>query len=173
MESILAKKYAQVLFDLCQSENMTTAVIQDLNNLARLMEESSDFRNFIESPLISSEKRQRILKEVLKGKLISGTDKFIRFLEIKSRLYLLKEICRSFFKLKYTTKMALNSDQVHALSEHLKIKFNKKIEPEFEMSPEMIGGIKVRIGNAIYDGSIQTQLERFRRKIIDLNKGGT
>src|SRR3990172_284789 len=125
MESILAKKYAQVLFDLCQSENMTTAVIQDLNNLARLMEESSDFRNFIESPLISSEKRQRILKEVLKGKLISGTDKFIRFLEIKSRLYLLKEICRSFFKLhndaqgilnvKYTTKMALNSDQVHAL----------------------------------------------------------
>ena len=42
----------------------------------------------------------------------------------------------------------------------------KKVRPRFAVEPELIGGVIVRIGSTVYDGSVRGRLERLREELI-------
>ena len=62
--------------------------------------------------------------------------------------------------------MALNNNQVIEISKHLKSRLNKNIEPTVLNDPSLLGGIKIQEGDTIYDYSLRTQLEQFKKNLI-------
>jgi len=173
----VTQRYTQAIFNLSREADELDAVHRDLQQIDKLIDASEELAAFLLNPVIPSQTRQEILESIFKGKIEALTFRFILFLESKKRLYCLKDICKVFEKLyldlkgivkvKIETGIALNKDQVNEVCKHLKSRLNADIEPHFKVEPTMLGGIKLRKGDQVYDCSLRMQLEQFRKQIIE------
>lgn len=176
MSYSIVKRYAQALFDLSCKTNECETVSCDLLKIQKLINESDEFVTFLHNPVIPLETRQTILEGILKNKVKPLSRRFILFLNIKNRLDLLSDICQVFEKLylelneivrvKITSSMTINDGQVNEISKHLKSRLKKNIEPAVLNDPSLLGGIKIQEGDTIYDYSLSTQLEQFKKNLI-------
>jgi len=176
MSYSIAKRYAQALFDLSCETNECEAVSNDLLKIQKLINESDKFVIFLHNPVIPLETRQAILEGILKNKVEPLSRRFILFLNVKNRLNLLRDVCQVFEKLylelngvlrvKITSSMTINDRQVNAISKHLKSRLKKNINPTVFKDPSILGGIKIQDGDTIYDYSLRTQLEQFKKNLI-------
>jgi len=176
MSYSIAKRYAQALFDLSIKTNESETVSHDLLKIEKLINESDEFATFLHNPVIPLETRQTILDDILKNKVEPLSRRFILFLNVKNRLDLLGDVCQVFEKLylelneilrvKITSSTALDDGQVGEISKHLKSRLQKNIEPTVINDPSILGGIKIQDGDTIYDYSLSTQLEQFKKNLI-------
>lgn len=174
MMNTLAQRYAQALFEYSRQQNVLDRVDSDLQGLNALAEQNPLLRNFFTSPVIPSEKRLSVIRELFEKKTGKETLNFLEFLIRKNRLDLIQEICRSFEQLsleqrnvlsvKITTALKLDSGDLQTFKNLLMKKFNKEIEAEIHVEPALLGGLKIQAGDTIYDASLSTQLERFENK---------
>jgi F-type H+-transporting ATPase subunit delta len=58
-----------------------------------------------------------------------------------------------------TSAVALGKAQIKALIDPLEARFKKKIEPQYAVDPELIGGVKIVVGDAVIDASVRGQLQ--------------
>lgn len=176
MYSLIAQRYAQALFDVAAEQEKLAVVRHDLQTLSSLAQEVKEFNHFIESPLIPSLKREQILEQILQGKVHQLTFQFLLLLERKNRLFILKwavkrfeELYRkakSIVKVEVETSAPLNEHQRQTVIHHLREKFQKDIEANWQVKPEILGGIKIQEEDTIFDYSYQGQLERFRKAAV-------
>ncbi len=176
MSSVLAKRYAKALFDCALGDNALERVYADLVEIEKIISESKDFREFLKNPIFSIEERQTIIRSVLAESYNPLTKNFILFLAAKKRLNVFENICRSFTDLyrdanqilpvKITSRFELSSAQLKSLSSRLAEKFKKKIEPYLVVDAHLLGGLKVQIGDVVYDYSMRTQLEKFKENLV-------
>ncbi len=178
MSYSIAKRYAKALFDLSCETKECEAVSCDLLKIQNLINESEEFVNFLNNPVIPLKIRQSILKDILKNKVTTLSQKFILFLNFKNRLNLLGDVCQIFenlylelsevLRVKITSSMTLNDDQVTEISKYLKLRLKKNIEPQVFHDPSILGGIRIQDGDTIYDYSLSTQLEQFKKNLIKM-----
>ena len=83
------------------------------------------------------------------------------------------EIFKSYYSQKHgilavtlTSPFPLREDQTQAICDKLKRHYGKEIQPVREISPQLIGGFKVQVGDTVYDYSIRSQLEKFRETAL-------
>jgi F-type H+-transporting ATPase subunit delta len=177
MSSVIAKRYALAFFELGREMSDVERVRRDLQEIARLIDMSVDLVQFFDNPVIPPEKRFGILREIFEHKVCPLTYKFILFLESKKRLPFLGAICEIFEQLdaqarniaqaRITTSAALSDSQIHAITGHLGGKLGKTVEPVCEVDPGIVGGVKIRMGDTVYDYSFQRQLEKFRKSVVE------
>lgn len=176
-QSIVAKRYARAFFDLALERSQLDTVAADLQGIAALLDQQEDFAGFIHNPVIPTEQRQHILREIFQGKIQEGTLEFLQFLGQKSRLDLLAEVCGAFevllqdhhnqLQVTVTSAVALTSAQGQAIKEKLAKRHGKTIELTVKENPALIGGFQIRIGDQVTDTSISTKLETFRRNVLN------
>lgn len=177
MSTAVAQRYAQALFDTAMEASKLDAICQDMNNISRLMEQSGDFARFLENPAIPAGKRQIILNDIFHGKIDALTYRFLLFLEAKKRLGHLKSICtvferlyahaRGILKAKWTSGVELSAPDVHALTDCLKAKFeSKEVDVSRHLDSNILGGIKIQVGDTVFDYTIQTQLKKFKQAVM-------
>lgn len=172
----IAKRYTQALFDLSQEAGERDSISHDLKKIQELISRSEEFNTFLHNPVIPLEKRQEILEIILNTKVSTLMCKFIDFLNVKNRLNLLEGVCQVFeqlhldangvLRVKITSSVTLDSRQVKEISKHLKLRLNKDIEPYCDDDPSLLGGLKIQEGDTIYDYSLRTQLEQFKKNLI-------
>ena len=148
----------------------------DLQQIHQLIESSADFSEFLDNPVIPKGKQDEIILEIFEKKVSAMTLKYLQFLIQKGRLSVLKGICEAFDRLFLETKniakvevfssVSLNETQLTAMKKHLKDKLHKDVQTHLVIEPNIIGGVKVRIGDEILDYTIQTQLEEFRQNFL-------
>lgn len=177
MSAAIVQRYAQALFEVGEELSKIEVLHHDFQKIGHLIEQSSDLADFFKNPVVTVEKRQAILKDIFYGKIDALTYKFVLFLEAKKRLAHLKSIC-SFFdrlharrrgtvKAKWSSSVELSPHDVHALTEYLKSKFDsKEVEASRHVDPNMLGGIKIQVGDTIYDYTLQAQLKKFKHAVV-------
>ena len=142
-----------------------------------LLDQSKEFAYFIEHPLLTTEIRRSGLNQLLKNKVDPITLQFLLFLERKKRLSIVSIIAAEFDENYYDYKgiikttiicaSALDPEQKNLIKARLEDKFNKKIETEEIIQPELLGGFKVIVGDRVLDFSLRTQLHRTKLNIIN------
>ena len=176
MSTTAINRYALAIYQLSQESKRTEAVREDFKRVLKLSAESPELEAFLQNPTIPNKKRQEIINHIFKVGFDTLTNQFILFLSEKNRLNFLKDVCGVFeknyldshniFKITITSSIALNDRQTIEIIEQLKKKFGKEIEMFATVDPSLIGGIKVRQGDTIFDYSFSAQLERFRANLI-------
>ncbi len=176
MINTTSRRYAQAFFDRCQDRNELELVHEDILKIATFIKSSNELQNFLSNEGIPSKTRQEILKNVFREKLKPLSFVFLLFLEKKGRLNLISHICIIFQELylhaknilhvKITSSIELKNTQITKIMAQLKHKFKKDIKPEPCVDPKILGGIKIKVGDTIYDYSFQGELERFREKLV-------
>lgn len=176
MSYSITKRYTQALFNLSQETKKLDAVYQDLKKIKELINKSKELESFLSNPTITTAQRKNICSKIFKSKIDQLTFKFINFLEHKNRLDYLKNICNAFeatyldaknvLKVQIISSVALSKPQVREIQKLFGARLNKDIETEVDVDPTLLGGIKIQDGDTVYDYSIATQLEKFRRKLV-------
>ncbi len=169
IQASLAGRYALALFELARDENKLDAVTADLAALRAALDDSADFKTLTESPLVG---RQETVKTVAATaaamKLNTITTKFLGVLATNRRLAKLGAIIRAFNLLaarhrgeitaEVTSAHPLDKNQVDALKANLQSRFGTGIAVESHVDPAILGGLVVKVGSQMIDGSIRTKL---------------
>ena len=175
--SVAANRYARALLDVLYPQKADSGLDQ-LQRFASLLDEQPDARRLLENPTLSGDRRSKLLKEI--GRAL-GFDKpvgnFVGILADKNRLELLDEIIGAYRKLLddrmgivravVTAARPLDAAQQKELATRLTERTGKQIRMEIAVDASLIGGVVARVGSTIYDGSVRTQLQTFKSRLIE------
>jgi F-type H+-transporting ATPase subunit delta len=129
------------------------------------------------NPAFDQEVKISVLKAFLEKIQANGPAvKFLEYLVRKNRCGYLEEISRSFsimmdeflkiIRIPISTARELSREEQETLRQHLEAATGRKVEMQWSVNPSLIGGMVVRIGEAVVDGSILGQLQAIRRSLI-------
>jgi F-type H+-transporting ATPase subunit delta len=169
IQASLAGRYALALFELARDERKLDEVSASLAALKRAIDESDDFRALVTSPLIGRDESARgIAALVATMGLDPLTRNFTGVLAKNRRLAQLGEIIRAFNTLsarhrgeitaEVTSARPLDSGQIDALKTNLKGRFGSDIAVDLRVDPAILGGLVVKVGSRMIDGSVRTKL---------------
>jgi len=174
--SALAERYAAALADVAFERRNGDTLSKDLNAFIELYFQTPDLRNALESPVIESEVKHRVIEQICaKMGLNEAIRNFIYVVVDHGRIHLLHEIIPAFraelnerlgvADAEVTSAHPLNDADKRQLLAVLEKRTGKKIEARFSEDPALVGGAVVRVGSTIYDGSVREQLNRLREQL--------
>ena len=162
----IARPYAKALFSLAQEKNQIESWLGELKELAAVVQDEKVIA-FIEQPETGASKKAETLKGLVGIKNVELAN-FITVLAEQKRLLVLPEIYAQYQDLTLihnNTKSAviysayeLSSQQLADVTDILTKRFNSKLDVVTKVAPELIGGIKVEVGDQVLDLSVQGKL---------------
>jgi F-type H+-transporting ATPase subunit delta len=176
----MAGRYALALYSLAEELGVTDKVAEDLAKFAGLIAESEDLQRFVKSPLHSAEEQLNALNAVLERAGISGVSaNFLKLVAQKRRLFAIADMLDNFHKLddhakgriraEVTVAEALKDKHVAALKKALaELTGGKSVEVTTTIDPEIIGGLVVKLGSRMVDGSLRTKLNSLRARMKEV-----
>jgi F-type H+-transporting ATPase subunit delta len=167
--STLARPYAEAVFRIAQGENDLAGWSARVQSLALIVSDAQLSR-LISDPAVSAEQVASLVIEVAGSDLGTSGANFVHVLAENDRLSLLPEISAQFEALKanaegtleatITSAQELTQAQIDDLVAGLKAKFNRAVNVQVAVDPELIGGAVVAIGDQVIDGSVKGRLQR-------------
>jgi F-type H+-transporting ATPase subunit delta len=169
IQASLAGRYATALFQLARDERKLDAVGEGLDGLRDALRDSEDLRRLIASPLVSREEALKAVRATAESmKLDPITSNFLGVLAQNRRLGQLPAVIRAFNLLaaahrgetnaEVTSARPLNDDQIAAIKTNLKGRIGRDVNVELSVDPAILGGLVVKVGSQMIDGSIRTKL---------------
>ncbi|MEX0602963.1 MAG: ATP synthase F1 subunit delta [Bacteroidota bacterium] len=172
----VAQRYAEALMGAAGDQRDLEKVAADIGVLDRAIRDAPEFRMFLRSPIIRSERKWEILISLFEKRLQPATMTFLKLVTGKGRENLLPEIAECFFALRdenlgilslqVTGLTELGKEQQDAVRKRFEQMTGKKVKINFRLDPSLRGGIVVRLGDTVYDGSVKRQLELLRERFV-------
>ena len=171
----LAGRYAKSLIDLSIEKGQLEKVYADMQWLQAVCKSNPDFVNLLRSPVISSDKKQKIVKAVTDGKISELTALFDQLLISKNRENYLPEIVTAFIsqykihKNIHIVKLTVASPISEATKNDIinqvkKTSHMENIELETTVDESLIGGFILQTGDKLIDASIAYDLKHIARQ---------
>ena len=169
IQASLAGRYATALFQLARDERQLEAVGTSLASLKQALADSEDLRALTTSPLTRRDDALKSVAAVAEAmKLDPITTNFLGVLAQNRRLGQLGAIIRNFNLLaalhrgettaEVTSAHPLDDGQVEALKANLKSRLGRDVAVDLSIDPTILGGLVVKVGSQMIDGSIRTKL---------------
>ena len=169
IQASLAGRYAIALFALADERKQLDAVAASLAALKQALAESDDFRALTTSPLIGRDQAVRAVAATAAAmKLDPITANFLGVLAKNRRLGRLGDVIRAFNLLAARHRGEINAEiisahpldegQVDAIRTNLRARYGADIAVDLHVDPAILGGLVVKIGSRMIDGSIRTKL---------------
>ena len=169
-----AKRYAEALFELGQQQGAAENWLGQLSEIARALSDEA-VASFLESPRPKAEDKLRIVSRITAGRdpMIAN---FVGVLTERQSTGLIQKIVDEYSELlnealgrqraEVTTATAMTSAQERRLRETLGSALQKEIVLDTRQDPDIIGGLVVRVGDQIIDGSVRTRLQIMRQRLV-------
>lgn len=177
---IAAHRYAQAILDISQQHKVADKIYQNSIDLLKVIKQNRELYNFLKSPLIKSDTKEKIFKHLFEKDIHSILIQFVSILCKRRRESILPEILHAIiheykkrnnivtFQLITTYKW--DEELKKSLIEKLqKIKHASKIELQEYIDEGLIGGFIIKTENEQIDTSIKTQLNQLYQKFIQYN----
>jgi F-type H+-transporting ATPase subunit delta len=163
-------RYAKSLIDLAQEQGALESVFSDMRLIHKTINENHNMYLLLKSPIVKTDKKQKILKAIFSEKISKITEGFILLLTTKRREAMMYDIAQSFveqYKEKkkiltavITTACGLDDDLRRKVLEIVKTSACSEVELIEKVDKEIIGGFKLQVGDKRIDASIQKQIRK-------------
>ena len=175
----VARRYAGALADIVIKTGETEPVKTELKTWEEMMSSNSELLNAFRNPSIAHASKEKVLEGLIaKTKPTKTTANFLRVLLRNSRLTEISEINERFASVLDERNGIISAEVISArpLSEAektdlqtnlAKLTGGKKINLNFNIDENIIGGVITRVGSTVYDGSVKTQLEELRNQLVN------
>ncbi len=174
-DTIVAKRYAKALFEAAQEQGVSAQVQTDLQSVVGIIAGNSDFEKLLQHPNIDSSVKVNLVKEAFAGKVSELVFNTLQLLITRRRESLLEDLLGYYSTIandalgqanaKVSSPYALSDKEEKAISEQFGKLTGKKIAVETIIDPSLLGGIQVRIGDRLYDGSFSGKLARLQKTL--------
>lgn len=170
----VGKRYASALFESAREKELTDRIEEELKAVVPILTEG-EARSFFLHPSIGLDVKQNVLKNALEGKVSEPLYAMIRLLLERGRLSALEAVLAHYVRIaneargKATaiayTPFALSDEDRRKIADTFGALTGKQIEVENVLKPELLGGIQVRIGDRLYDGSLAAKLDNLKKTL--------
>jgi F-type H+-transporting ATPase subunit delta len=174
--AIASRRYASALLDVAVDGNFLERVNEDLQKIDEVLSQSRELLVALRSPLINGDKKSHLLEEIFRNDIGEKTMLFVKLLAHKKRAGLLPEVIGEFATLldekngvvnaDVKSAVKLSDDQAKDLVNGLSVRTGKKIRAKISLDEALIGGVTVKIGDTILDGSVSHQLQLLRKALV-------
>ena len=164
----VARPYADAVYKMAVANNSLSQWSKMLQ-LAAEIAEDEEVKLLIGNPRVSAKQLGDIFLEIGRSKFNAEARNLVMLLIENKRVVVLSQISQLFEQLKarhegvlearIVSAFAIENRQLKKLVEDLEQKFKRKIEAQVSIDPELIGGIKVEVGDEILDASVRGKLE--------------
>ncbi len=177
MSMVVAGRYARALADVAGPKGDFRAVERELGEFAEIYRGSADFRQLLETPAVTLDRKMRVLEAILARLGTSPmTSNFLHVLVRNFRAALIEEILQAFSKIvndrlgvvevRVYSATGLSEEVRRDLRERFERVTNKRVEMDFQLDQKLLGGILAQVRSTVYDGSVRGHLERIREKLM-------
>ncbi|MCH1625139.1 F0F1 ATP synthase subunit delta [Fredinandcohnia quinoae] len=175
-KGIVAKRYAVALFQLAKEQHALDQFEGELRTVKQVFAENEDFLTVLSNPKLSIDRKKLIVKEAFTSFSQTTLNTLCLLLD-RHREELILDVADEFIELannergiaeaKVFSIRPLSEDEKAGLSSVFAAKVGKaSLKIENVVDKSLIGGVKLRIGNQIFDGSVKGKLERLERELI-------
>lgn len=176
-EERVARRYARALFQAAVQQQAVEEVGNAFQELLRTLEEQPALQQLLRNPLMARERKQKVVQQALGAQIHPLLASLLNLMIAKRREPLIEEVFREYGKLydehmgilrvQAVTARPMDELQERALIQSLERRTGKTVIVDKQVDPSLIGGIVVRIGDTVIDGSVQGQLQRLRHYLLN------
>jgi F-type H+-transporting ATPase subunit delta len=164
----IARPYAEAVFKLAKTSGTLPAWSEMLQLLAAIAADEQ-VKVLIGNPKVLPRRLGELLLGICGDKVTDEGRNFVLLLAENGRIEVLPEVSEMFEQLKtrhdgvldahVTSAFAMSDAQLKDLVADLEARFKRKIEAKVSIDPELIGGVKVEVGDEVLDASVRAKLE--------------
>lgn len=179
MRGPVARRYAAALYEIASEEkvieNMVDVVEGELTAIEKVIAENPDLQRLLYHPQITPAAKKETLVKLFKGKISDVTGNFLALLVDRRRETYFADIVAEFVSLANTGRnivaaqiasaVELNDKEKGELNLILGRLAGRKVQTSFTVDSSIIGGVVVRMGDKIIDGSVKTRLASLKESL--------
>lgn len=175
MAGTVARRYAEALFEFAQEKGRLAEIEREFMQVTEVVKNTPGFREWLANRLVPPEAKKEIFARVFTSLVSPPLKNFLLILADRRREVYLEEIHTAFRKLsdqargvievKVKSAVTLSPGQLGALEERLAQITGGTVRVKAEVDPNLLGGLVVRIGNRVVDGSLKTALVKLKENL--------
>ena len=179
IDSIVAKRYAKSFLLVSAAKGIVEEVEDQLLQIKAAYRSDSKIESFMTHPRIPQKAKVAAVKRIFEGKVHKMTEAFLLLLVQRRRFNLISEIADAFdtmadayrgvVRVQVRTFAPLQDAQRSALESQVsRLVKGSKIDLQVEVDRSLMGGLWVKIGDTLLDGSVATKLKSLRERLFDM-----
>jgi F-type H+-transporting ATPase subunit delta len=173
----VSRRYARALVDALLAQKMDADIARlQLRSIGQAVHDSDDLRRVWESPAVSPTQKRAVLDAIAKQmSVVKPIRNFIAILIDNRRIKMLDEVIRQFeseldaqlgfVEAEISSARTLTPGEKRDLETRIARMTGKTVRARYASNPELLGGVSIRVGSTIYDGSVRGQLEKMRQDL--------
>jgi F-type H+-transporting ATPase subunit delta len=172
IQTAIARRYAKALFNLLNPSDIRSAT-ESLSALGGALSVSRELRGLLHNPVIGLDKKAAVIRELgTKAKAPPVVEQFLAHVVRKSRIALLAEIAEAFARLadQASNRKVVRLSSARPITDASRAEILQKLEGATKgtielttnVDPRLLGGLQIRIGSTVYDGTIRGQIDKMR-----------
>ena len=175
-EPTIARNYAEALLSLAKRAKDLEGWGRMLDDVAVAMEQDRTFRNFMASPRVSADDKNGVLTRAFGDRVPRLFLKFLHALVRNRRQMLLPAVAHEYHALvdevsgrvhaRVTVARETEDSERKVIADRLTRTVGKDVVPHVHVNPAILGGVVVRIGDTVMDGSLRKRLSILRRRMV-------
>ena len=174
-ETVVAKRYAKALFEVAQGAGAVSQVETELKLVVGTVEGDAEFKKFLSYPNIDATAKIGLVKKAFEGSVSPAVMSTIELLIARGRQSIFAELLEAYVKIAgevlgqadatvFSALPLTESELAHTAESFGKLT-GKKIRLQNVIDKGLLGGIQVRIGDRLYDGSLSGKLSRLEKSL--------
>ena len=175
-EPTIARNYAEALLALARKADDLPGWGRMIADVASGIEQDVRLRRFLEAPQVSAERKNAILAQAFEDRVPRLFLRFLQKLVLNRRQMLIPAIATQYHDLvdtaegrvhaRVTVARALDAAGEASLAAQLSRTLGKTVVPHVTVNPEILGGVVVRVGDTVIDGSVRRRLATLRSRML-------
>ncbi|NDI36840.1 F0F1 ATP synthase subunit delta [Chengkuizengella sediminis] len=174
-DTLAGKRYAKALFEVAREQEVITEVERELKAIVHFIEVDKDFNKFISHPNIGVDTKKELLSKVFEGKVSDIVLHTVQLLIERGRGSILAAIYEYYVGVANEflgqadavvfTPSKLSDNELKEVEERFGKLTGTQIKASNKVDPSLLGGLKVRIGDRLYDGSLSGKLAALEQEL--------
>lgn len=172
----VARRYGRALFDVGLKESALETAERDLAAFVRLLQDHDMLARVLANPVVPVDRKQAVIGELAaRSGFCRPVTRLLAMLAERHRLLLLPAILDEYrrrlreheavVEAEVTSAVPLPAGRLEAIARAFGQVTGQRVTVRPRVDPTLIGGVAVRIGSVIYDGSVKRQLERLHEQL--------
>lgn len=176
LRGAVARRYAQALYEIAVEKNALDAMEEELKSVSEVVRGEQVIQRILNHPQIAAVEKREVLKQLFEGRVSETTLNFLYLIIDRNReAYLsdivveythLANVARNMVDAEVVSARELDEAQKEELAKVLNRLAGKEVSPEYRVDASLIGGLLVRIGDKVIDGSVKHKLETLKQRLV-------
>ena len=173
--TVVAKRYAKALFQLAQQKGLVAETETQLKLIVNVVEGNADFRAFLTAPNITLETKKQMLIQAFGAEVSQIVLNLVGILIERGREGEMAAVLAAYLQVAgevlgradahVISSQPMTDIEQSKLAEKFGALLGKTIRVTNSVNPDLLGGLTVRIGDTLYDGSLRGKLERLDKSL--------